>query len=109
MYASIKNKGYCQLQTNFGDLNLELFCDLAPLACHNFILLAKSGYYNQVRFHRCIPGFMIQGGDPEGTGKGGQSFWKKPFRDEIKPQLSHAGRGIVSMANRGKDSNGSQL
>lgn len=109
MYRSIKSKGYCQLRTNMGDLNLELFCNLAPRTCHNFILLAKSGYYNQVKFHRSIRNFMIQGGDPEGTGRGGQSVWKQPFKDEIKPQLSHSERGILSMANKGKDTNGSQL
>ncbi|KAG2222850.1 hypothetical protein INT45_000465 [Circinella minor] len=109
MYKRIKAKGYARLVTNFGNLNLELYCDKIPQACHNFILLAKSGYYNDTVFHRSIKNFMIQGGDPTGTGKGGESYWKSYFPDQIKSTLSHDDRGILSMANRGKDTNGSQF
>ncbi|KAI9496710.1 hypothetical protein BDB00DRAFT_891330 [Zychaea mexicana] len=109
MYKRIKTKGYARLITNFGNLNLELYCDKIPEACHNFILLAKSGYYNDTVFHRNIKNFMIQGGDPTGTGKGGESYWKTPFKDAIKSSLSHDDRGILSMANKGKDTNGSQF
>ncbi|KAI9321526.1 peptidyl-prolyl cis-trans isomerase-like 2 [Dichotomocladium elegans] len=109
MYDRIKKSGYARIVTNFGNINLELYCNKAPMTCHNFILLAKSGYYNNSVFHRNIKNFMIQGGDPSGTGRGGESYWKRPFRDEIKPNLSHDDRGILSMANKGKDSNGSQF
>ncbi|KAI8376525.1 peptidyl-prolyl cis-trans isomerase-like 2 [Radiomyces spectabilis] len=109
MYKYIKTKGYARIMTNFGNLNIELYCDKAPRACHNFIMLAKSGYYNGVIFHRNIKNFMIQGGDPTGTGRGGESYWKQPFPDEIKFNLSHDDRGILSMANKGKDTNGSQF
>ena len=67
------------------------------------------GYYKNTVFHRLIKGFMMQGGDPRGTGKGGESIWKKPFADEIVSGLSHAERGTLSMANRGPNTNGSQL
>ncbi|KAI8139556.1 peptidyl-prolyl cis-trans isomerase-like 2 [Fennellomyces sp. T-0311] len=109
MYKRIKAKAYARLTTNLGNLNLELYCDKAPQTCHNFILLAKSGYYNDTRFHRSIRNFMIQGGDPTGTGKGGESYWKKPFNDEIRANLSHDDRGILSMANKGENTNGSQF
>jgi len=83
--------------------------DRAPKTCHNFLLLAKKGYYNKVMFHRLIKGFMIQGGDPTGTGHGGESAWGGKFKDEFCPHLSHDTRGILSMANSGKDTNGSQF
>ncbi|KAK9728920.1 cyclophilin peptidyl-prolyl cis-trans isomerase Cyp8 [Basidiobolus ranarum] len=109
MYQEIKKKGYARIQTNFGDINVELHCDHTPMTCHNFILLAKSGYYKNIKFHRLIKHFMLQGGDPTGTGLGGESAWKKDFRDELKGNLTHTGRGILSMANRGKNTNSSQL
>ncbi|KAI7884102.1 peptidyl-prolyl cis-trans isomerase-like 2 [Lichtheimia hyalospora FSU 10163] len=109
MYKRIRKNGYARLITNFGNINLELYCEKAPKACHNFILLAKSGYYNNTVFHRSIKNFMIQGGDPTGTGLGGESYWKRPFDDEIKGSLSHNDRGVLSMANKGKNTNGSQF
>ncbi|KAJ3055105.1 RING-type E3 ubiquitin-protein ligase ppil2 [Rhizophlyctis rosea] len=109
MFAHVKEKAYAQIQTNFGDINLELFCDQAPRACYNLIKLAKKGYYKDAVFHRSIKNFMIQGGDPTGTGKGGESCWGKPFVDEFRSNLSHSGRGILSMANRGKNTNTSQF
>ncbi|EFJ48415.1 hypothetical protein VOLCADRAFT_101939 [Volvox carteri f. nagariensis] len=100
------------LHTNVGDLKLELFCEQAPRACENFLALCASGYYDAVHFHRNIKGFMIQGGDPTGTGKGGRSIYPTPngkFPDEFHDALKHSKRGIVSMANSGPNTNGSQF
>lgn len=108
-YERVKKKGYVRLATNFGQLNFELYCDVTPKTCDNFIKHCLSGYYNGTKFHRSIRNFMIQGGDPTGTGLGGESIWKKPFEDEIKPNLHHTGRGILSMANSGPNTNGSQF
>lgn len=104
-----KKKGYVQLHTTHGDLNIELHCDITPRACENFITLCERGYYNGVAFHRNIRNFMIQGGDPTGTGKGGESIWGKLFNDEVNSKLLHSGRGVVSMANSGAHTNGSQF
>ncbi|XP_073131722.1 peptidyl-prolyl cis-trans isomerase CYP65 isoform X2 [Henckelia pumila] len=104
-----KKKGYVRLQTTHGDLNIELHCDIAPRTCENFITLCERGYYNGVVFHRNIRNFMIQGGDPTGTGRGGESIWGKPFKDELNSKLVHSGRGVVSMANSGPHTNGSQF
>ncbi|XP_030378297.1 RING-type E3 ubiquitin-protein ligase PPIL2 [Scaptodrosophila lebanonensis] len=108
-YERVKKKGYVRLNTNFGPLNLELYCEAAPRACDNFIKHCLDGYYNGVLFHRSIRNFMIQGGDPTGTGTGGQSIWGKKFEDEFKPNLTHTGRGILSMANSGPNTNGAQF
>jgi len=97
------------LHTNLGDLKIELFAELAPLASENFLSLAASGQYDNTKFHRNLPGFMIQGGDPTGSGKGGTSIWGKKFKDEINSSLTHNARGIISMANSGPDTNGSQF
>lgn len=105
----VKIKGYAQVVTNLGALNLELHTEYAPKAVWNFIRLAKKGYYDGVTFHRNIKGFMIQGGDPTGTGRGGQSIWGKNFEDEVDNPLKHDARGTVSMANKGKDTNSSQF
>eukprot|EP00118_Oscarella_pearsei_P012449 m.91995 g.91995 ORF g.91995 m.91995 type:complete len:471 (+) comp36711_c1_seq14:136-1548(+) len=104
-----KKKGYVRLKTNLGDLNLELHCDHVPHTCDNFLRLCKSDYYKGTIFHRSIKNFMIQGGDPKGTGKGGQSSFGKPFEDEFKTHLTHTGRGVLSMANAGADTNKSQF
>lgn len=104
-----KKKGYVQLHTTHGDLNIELHCDITPRSCENFITLCERGYYNGVAFHRNIRNFMIQGGDPTGTGRGGESIWGKPFKDEVNSKLLHSGRGVVSMANSGPHTNGSQF
>ncbi|KAJ2686556.1 cyclophilin peptidyl-prolyl cis-trans isomerase Cyp8 [Coemansia spiralis] len=109
MFARIKAKGYVRLVTNMGDINLELHCDLAPRTCYNFIKLAQSGYYKGTKFHRSIKNFMLQGGDPTATGRGGKSYWGSDFRDEISKKLSHSERGILSMANRGPHTNSSQF
>ncbi|KAJ3117596.1 Peptidyl-prolyl cis-trans isomerase cyp8 [Phlyctochytrium bullatum] len=89
LFMNVKAKGYATIRTNFGDLDVELYCKDAPKTCYNFIKLAKSGYYKNCPFHRLIKHFMIQGGDPTGTGRGGKSFWEEPFEDEIKPKYSH--------------------
>ncbi|PHH61058.1 hypothetical protein CDD81_826 [Ophiocordyceps australis] len=105
----IKTKGYVRLETNLGNMTLELYPETAPKAVWNFIRLAQKGYYKDVAFHRNIPGFMIQGGDPSGTGRGGSSIWGKYFNDELEGPLTHNKRGIVSMANKGKNTNSSQF
>lgn len=105
----VKNKGYARMETNLGSLNLELYPETAPKAVWNFIQLAKKGYYRDVAFHRSIRNFMVQGGDPTGTGKGGTSCWGKNFADEFDGPLTHDARGIMSMANKGKNTNSSQF
>ncbi|KXN73055.1 cyclophilin-like protein [Conidiobolus coronatus NRRL 28638] len=109
MLERVKGTGVVIIQTNLGDIQVELFCQQVPRACYNFIMLSKSEYYKGVKFHRNIKNFMIQGGDPTGTGRGGESYFKKDFEDEIKTNLSHDQRGLLSMANRGKDTNSSQF
>ncbi|MCL2377340.1 MAG: peptidylprolyl isomerase [Defluviitaleaceae bacterium] len=86
------------IHTNFGPIHLRLFPELAPLAVENFITHARDGYYDGVIFHRVMEGFMIQGGDPEGTGMGGESIWGMGFGNELSPNLRHI-RGALSMAN----------
>ncbi|KAI9740258.1 MAG: Peptidyl-prolyl cis-trans isomerase cyp8 [Cirrosporium novae-zelandiae] len=105
----VKTKGYARVQTTLGDLNLELNPEFAPKAVWNFIKLSKQGYYKGVIFHRNIKNFMIQGGDPTGTGKGGRSIWGKNFEDEFDGPLTHDSRGVLSMANKGKNTNSSQF
>lgn len=105
----VKQPGFAKIVTNHGDINLELYPEFAPRAVWNFIHLAKAGKYGGVTFHRNIRNFMIQGGDPTGNGKGGQSMWGKNFVDEFDGPRVHDGRGVVSMANKGKDTNSSQF
>lgn len=97
------------IQTNMGTIELELFADKTPKTVENFVGLANKGYYNGVIFHRVIDNFMIQGGDPTGTGRGGQSLWGGKFEDEFVPELKHDSEGILSMANAGPNTNGSQF
>jgi len=97
------------LETTVGDIEIELMPEIAPKDCENFIALAKKGYYNNTIFHRVIKNFMIQGGDPTGTGRGGESIYGKPFEDEFKPNVIFDKGGILAMANRGKNTNGSQF
>mmetsp|Transcript_21746 Transcript_21746/g.55163 ORF Transcript_21746/g.55163 Transcript_21746/m.55163 type:complete len:579 (-) Transcript_21746:91-1827(-) len=112
-YARVRKlgkKAYVQLATSLGAINLELHADLVPKTVENFITLAKRGYYDGTVFHRLLKNFMVQGGDPTGTGKGGESAWGPKFADEfIAGKLSHSGRGILSMANSGPNTNASQF
>jgi peptidyl-prolyl cis-trans isomerase-like 1 len=96
-------------QTNMGSFEIELYADKTPRTVENFTGLAEKGYYNGIIFHRVINGFMIQGGDPTGSGRGGQSLWGKPFKDEFDTSLRHDSPGILSMANAGPNTNGSQF
>lgn len=105
----VKHKGYARIQTTLGDLNIELQTEHAPRAVWNFVQLSKRGYYRDVTFHRNVRNFMIQGGDPTGTGKGGASVWGANFADEFDGPLTHDARGVVSMANKGKNTNSSQF
>jgi peptidyl-prolyl cis-trans isomerase-like 1 len=97
------------LETSLGIIVVELYESHAPRTCENFAKLAQRGYYDGTIFHRIIKDFMIQGGDPTGTGRGGRSIYGDKFADEIDPTLKHTGAGILSMANSGKDTNGSQV
>ncbi|TOZ01370.1 peptidylprolyl isomerase [Leuconostoc pseudomesenteroides] len=94
--------------TNHGTIKIKLFADLAPKTVENFTTHAKNGYYNDGVFHRVIRDFMIQGGDPDGTGMGGESIWGNSFEDEFSDQLFNV-RGALSMANAGPNTNGSQF
>jgi len=102
-----------EIQTNKGTIKFELLEQDAPKTTENFRLLAEKGFYDGVIFHRVIKGFMIQGGDPTGTGRGGQSAWGGRFNDEITPSSEVYGRGYkagtVAMANSGPNTNGSQF
>lgn len=97
------------LETTQGDIELQLYPDIAPKTCENFIGLVEKGYYNGIIFHRIIKNFMIQGGDPTGTGRGGESLWGGKFEDEITPELQFNKKGILAMANSGPNTNGSQF
>ena len=96
------------MHTNMGDISLRLFADKAPKTCENFTTHAKNGYYDGLIFHRVIKDFMIQGGDPTGTGCGGESIWGRNFEDEFDLELRNY-RGALSMANAGPGTNGSQF
>ncbi len=97
------------LETNQGNIEIKLMPDVAPKACENFIGLVRKGYYDGIIFHRVIKGFMIQGGDPTGTGRGGESIWGKPFEDEVTPNVKFDKPGFLAMANAGPNTNGSQF
>lgn len=96
------------IKTNLGTIKVQLFKEQAPKTVDNFIQLAQKGYYDGVIFHRVIPDFMIQGGDPTGTGRGGESIYGKPFADEFSDELFNF-TGALSMANAGPNTNGSQF
>ncbi|MEN8192172.1 MAG: peptidylprolyl isomerase [Bacteroidota bacterium] len=97
------------IKTNIGSMELELFANKTPKTVENFVGLAVSGKYDNIIFHRVIKDFMIQGGDPTGTGRGGESFWGGKFEDEFDMTLHHDKPGILSMANAGPNTNGSQF
>lgn len=95
--------------TAIGDLMIELWPGLAPKACRNFVQLCLEGYYEGCNFHRVIPNFLVQTGDPLNNGLGGESIWDEPFEDEISQRLRFSRRGIVAMASAGKNLNASQF
>lgn len=97
------------LKTNQGSIEIELRPDIAPKAVENFITHSKNGYYDGLIFHRVIKNFMLQGGDPTGTGRGGESIWGKKFKDEFSPKAIFDKAGILAMANAGPNTNGSQF
>lgn len=101
-----KKKYNVTLHTDKGDIVLELFADKTPRTVNNFVFLAREGYYDGTFFHRVIANFMVQGGDPTGTGRGGPGY---KFADEFDPSLKHNKPGILSMANAGPNTNGSQF
>ncbi|XP_031785741.1 uncharacterized protein LOC100116714 [Nasonia vitripennis] len=101
--------GKVVMKTSIGDIDLELWTKEAPKACRNFIQLCMEGYYDNTIFHRVIKGFIVQGGDPTGTGEGGESIYGAPFKDEFHTRLRFCRRGLLAMANAGKDDNGSQF
>tara|TARA_X000000368_G_scaffold295180_1_gene234907 strand:- start:21 stop:491 length:471 start_codon:yes stop_codon:yes gene_type:complete len=98
-----------KMETTQGIIAFKLFDTIAPKTCENFITHAKNGYYNDILFHRVIAQFMIQGGDPTGTGRGGESIWGNPFEDECSAEYSFDKAGILAMANAGPCTNGSQF
>ena len=97
---------YAEFNTDSGKFTVQLYDDLAPYTVENFINLSENNFYNGTTFHRVIPGFMAQGGDPTGTGSGGPGY---KFNDEFSSSLRHDGEGILSMANAGPNTNGSQF
>jgi cyclophilin family peptidyl-prolyl cis-trans isomerase len=101
------SKAYrARFKTDRGEIVVDLYADKAPLTVENFVNLSRSGFYDGTTFHRVIPGFMAQGGDPTGSGRGGPGY---QFGDEFSPQLRHDGPGVLSMANAGPGTNGSQF
>jgi cyclophilin family peptidyl-prolyl cis-trans isomerase len=106
MQIDPKKKYKARMETDKGTMVIELFADKTPKTVNNFIFLAREGYYDGIIFHRVINDFMVQGGDPTGTGMGGPGY---KFADEFHPSLKHDKRGILSMANAGPGTNGSQF
>ena len=97
------------LETNQGNIEIKLFPKIAPKTCENFLGLVQKGYYNGLIFHRVIKSFMIQGGDPTGTGMGGESIWGSNFQDEFSSEIQFDRPGLLAMANAGPNTNGSQF
>jgi cyclophilin family peptidyl-prolyl cis-trans isomerase len=106
MVIDPKKKYTATISTDKGDMVIELFASKTPMTVNNFIFLAREGFYNGTIFHRVISGFMAQGGDPTGTGRGGPGY---RFADEFNSSLKHSKPGILSMANAGPNTNGSQF
>lgn len=104
-----EEKNVVVLETNQGNIEIKLMPDVAPKTCENFRKLVDKGYYDGIIFHRVIKDFMIQGGDPTGTGRGGQSIWGRPFGDEVREDVTFDKKGILAMANAGPNTNGSQF
>lgn len=102
------NEIEAEMITNRGTIRIKLFPEIAPKTVENFVTHSKNGYYDGLIFHRVIPGFMIQGGDPDGRGTGGESIWGESFEDEFSTEAFNL-RGALSMANAGPNTNGSQF
>ncbi len=102
----LTKKYFAVFKTDKGDIKVELFAKQVPNTVNNFVFLAREGYYDDTIFHRVIADFMVQGGDPTATGRGGPGY---SFRDEFDPELRHDKPGILSMANAGPNTNGSQF
>jgi cyclophilin family peptidyl-prolyl cis-trans isomerase len=102
----LKKNYTATIETNRGPVVLDLYTKRAPITVNNFVSLARDGYYDGVTFHRVIKDFMVQGGDPTGTGRGGPGY---TFRDEFDPEVKHDKPGVLSMANAGPGTNGSQF
>ncbi len=103
------NDQHVVLETTQGKITLKLFEKVAPKTCENFTGLVKKGYYDKTIFHRVIEGFMVQGGDPTGSGMGGESIWGGQFEDEFDSDVTFSKPGLLAMANCGPDTNGSQF
>ena len=97
------------LETNQAAIEIKLMPEVAPRACENFATLVEREYYDGIIFHRVIKKFMIQGGDPTGTGMGGESIWGSPFEDEVTPEVTFDKPGLLAIANSGPNTNGSQF
>ena len=107
--AYAQNESIVVLETNQGSIELKLMPEVAPKTCENFIGLVKQGFYDGIIFHRVIPGFMIQSGDPTGTGRGGESIWGTAFEDEVNLEIKFNKPGLLAMANSGPNTNRSQF
>ncbi|MDP8258505.1 MAG: peptidylprolyl isomerase [Candidatus Aadella gelida] len=105
----MKKRSVVAFETNQGTIEIKLFPETAPMACENFIGLIDKGYYDGIIFHRVIKDFMIQGGDPTGTGAGGDSIWEQPFADEVNDEVLFDKPGLLAMANSGANTNKSQF
>lgn len=107
--TNMQNQPIVEIETTQGTFEVALKSDVAPKAVENFLKHAEEGYYNGLIFHRVIKGFMIQGGDPTGTGRGGKSIWGTPFEDEVTDTVKFDKPGLLAMANAGPKTNGSQF
>ena len=105
----LKTEPIIVLETNQGNIEIKLWPTVAPKTCQNFLGLIGKKYYDGIIFHRVIKNFMLQGGDPTGTGRGGESFWGGKFEDEVAPQIKFDKKGLLAMANAGPNTNGSQF
>jgi cyclophilin family peptidyl-prolyl cis-trans isomerase len=106
MQIDVTKKYTATLHTDKGDIQVQLYADKTPVTVNNFVFLARQGFYDNTIFHRVISDFMVQGGDPTGTGRGGPGY---RFKDEFDPKLRHDKPGVLSMANAGPGTNGSQF
>jgi cyclophilin family peptidyl-prolyl cis-trans isomerase len=106
LQIDIRKQYTAVIKTDLGDIKIQLFADKVPATVNNFVFLAREKFYDGTIFHRVIPDFMVQGGDPTGSGRGGPGY---KFRDEFHPSLKHDKPGILSMANAGQNTNGSQF